>query len=135
MVVVVVEWWWWWWWSGGGGTVLYCVQTLRLVCAAFYWCFNALPTNPVSTGVSHSIGAAIKEKAYLREYRNQERVGPSYAVRRPRYVKGTMSVNIGLSPRKFLELEDYCKMPLEAEMFFSLVRFNRKMSPGHIYAT
>ena len=128
-----------------GGRVVAVVVVMVLYCTVcrhcgwfvqhFYWCFNALPTDPVSTGGTHSIGTAIKEKGYLREYRNQERVGPSYTVRRPRYEKGTMLVNIGLGPRKILGVRGLFQNATDNRNLSSLIRLNRKMSPGYIYAT
>ena len=48
-------------------TVLYCIQTLRnWFVQQDYWCFIAVPTNPLSRALPIQLAAKIT--AYLREY-------------------------------------------------------------------
>ena len=61
--------------GGVGGTVLYCMGTFRgWFVPRIYGCFIALPTNPLSHGVTHSIGAQKLLRASGNTY-DQKRVG------------------------------------------------------------
>ena len=118
-------------------TVLYCTQTFRRWFVQHgYWCFNAVPTNPLSSGVTHSIGG----KNYCLPQGipvTRSGMGPYEPSVDHKRRKGTMSVDTGLCPREVVGRRGLLRISLQSSGKIHKVccRLDSRTAPGHVYAT